>query len=236
MQNLDELELAALGARPVRKPRPWGWFLAALLLIGGVSFVLSFYLPLKTSFQTLLGEHEALAKKARELDDALVSAKTSLDSTEVKRASLQKSADEVASALRAKSDKLSAVSAQIEKQIGKQLESGKISLKSEPSELIVSLEAATALAPTGKVLPAALKPLCAVAGSAAKDNSMRVTAVVPVSGDKGDVWGNAGKAAAGVAEAIGRCKLPSDRLSVLLSPSSDDSPKLRLSVKSVDGE
>src|SRR5262245_23396473 len=93
MQRVDELELAAMGVKN-RKPRPWGWFLSGLLFIAGVTFALSFYVPLKKSFDTLLTEHEKVAKKARELDDALIASRATLDATELKRASLQKVADE----------------------------------------------------------------------------------------------------------------------------------------------
>lgn len=233
MQNIDDLELAALGARGHRKPRPWGWFLAGLLGIGGVSFLFSFYVPLKTSYDKLLGEHEALAKKARELDDTLVRTKSTLDATESKRASLQKGVDEKDSAARASSDRLSAVSAAVQKQIGKQIDSGMVKLETTPSEVVLRVDTAKVLAPTGKVLPFGTKALCAVAGAISKDEGVGLSVSLPVSGDKGDVWGNAGKAAGGVAEALQKCKVPSDRMSVAMAqPSSEaDRKALQLIVK-----
>ena len=233
MQNIDDLELAALGARPHRKPRPWGWFLAGLLAIGGASFLLSFYVPLKSSYDKLLGEHEALAKKARELDDNFVRTKSALEATEVKRATLQKGVDEKDSAARASSDRLGAVSAAIQKQIGKQIESGLLKLETKPSEIVLRVDTAKVLAPTGKVLPFGTKAFCAVAAAAGKDDGLSVSVALPVSGDKGDVWGNAGKAAGGVAEALQHCKMPSERLNVAMAqPANEaDQKTLQLVVK-----
>jgi hypothetical protein len=239
MQHVDELELAALGAKKNRKPRPWGWFLAGLLFIGGGTFVLSFYVPLKGSYGALLSEHEKVAKKARELDDALVASKTAFESTEAKRASLQKAADERTGAESAVGEKASAISAEIEKALGKKRETDRISLATKNGRVIVGFDPSRVFLPVvGKVSPAATKSLCSVGGVVGKDESLALRIVMPVAADaKSDAWADAGKRATGLAEALmQRCKVAGSRLHAEVSASTDASARVLLVVGDATNE
>jgi hypothetical protein len=118
------------------------------------------------------------------------------------------------------------VSAAVQKQIGKQIESGLVKLETKPTEVALRVDTAKVLAPTGKLLPFGTKALCAIGGAVGKDQNATLRVSLPVAGDKGDVWGNAGKAAGSVAEALQRCKLPNDRLSVAIAqPASEADQK-----------
>ncbi len=213
MQQLDDLELAAMGVKR-RQARPWGWFVAALLAIGGVTFLLSFYVPLKTSYDALLAEHENVAKKARELDDALVATKGAFEATDLKRANLQKLADERAGAESAVGEKVTALAAAVEKALGPKRASDPTSLETKGGRVVVGLDRQRTLLPGGKVSPAALKPLCAVAGVAGKVDDGTLRVVVPVALQaKATDWADASKGSAALLEALmQRCKLGASRV------------------------
>jgi hypothetical protein len=236
MQHVDDMELAAMGVKK-RKQRPWGWFLSGLLFIGGATFVLSFYVPLKGSYQALLIEHEKVARKARELDDELVASKTALDSTEQKRASLQKVADERTGAESAAGEKTSATSAAIEKALGSK--SDQIALATKQGKIIVGVDPSRLLLPVaGKVSPGATKPLCSVGGVVKSDKSLALRVVVPVAADaKGEAWADASKGAAGLVDAlIQRCKVDGSQLHAEVTASGEANARVLLVVAGVDGD
>jgi hypothetical protein len=236
MQHVDDLELAAMGVKK-RKQRPWGWFLSGLLFIAGGTFVLSFYVPLKGSYEALLSEHEKVAKKARELDDALVASKTALDSTEQKRASLQKVADERTGAESAASEKTSATLAVIEKSLGKK--SDQIALTNKQGRIIVAIDPSRLFLPVaGKLSPAATKSLCPVGGVVENDKSLALRVVVPVAADaKSEDWADASKGAAGLVDAlISRCKVDGSRLRAEVTVSGEANARVLLVVAAAEGD
>ncbi len=222
MQNVDDWELAAMTGQ-TRKPRPWGWFVAALLAIFGVSFLLAFYLPLQESYGTLLGEHEKLAQKARELDDNLVSTKATLNSTEEKRATLQKAADKTASAVSAGEERAGTLAATLEKELASLVKAKLVRVEAVGADVEVTFEQRRIFLPGGaKVAPYAVRQLCQVAKTLAGDVSLSVGVVAVVAdGAENDDWSDAGERAASAGNALrGACEVPAAKLRVSVLPAS----------------
>jgi hypothetical protein len=74
----------------MKKPRPVGWFVSGAIAVASLGFVFAFYMPLSSAHDTLLENHEKLAKKSHELDHALKTKTQALTSTEERRANLER--------------------------------------------------------------------------------------------------------------------------------------------------
>ena len=180
MQSVTDLELQSLGIRR-GKPRPWGWFFAALVALASGGFILSYYLPLKKAHEILVPEHEQLGNKAMELDHALKATKDKLDSTEKQRAALQKVKDKEDASLKASSYKLEIAEATLKNVLATYVKYQHATIDREPSRLTIALGKKWVFLPSSaRVSPSGQKLLCAAAKVLASDATLRVAISVPV--------------------------------------------------------
>ncbi len=200
MQSVSELELESLGIRRGGK-RPWGWFFAGLIAVGSAGFALAYYVPLRGAHSTLVGEHETLGRKAKELDHALVTTTAKLKTTEEQRATLQAAKDKEASAAAAVRQKLEVTAATIANTLAVPIKYRRLAIETAPSQLTLRIGKRWVYLPaSARVSGSGQQLLCSAMRPLAQESSLMVTASVPVAPDAPiKDWSLAGEQAASLA-------------------------------------
>src|SRR5688572_611808 len=212
VKNLADLDLDEQAL--IKKSRPWGWFAAGVATIVLLGFALGYAVPLRRAHTVLAAEHEALAQKARELDQALGKATSTLATTESERGGLQQKVTKVAEARKALKSTLEQAAATVERQVAG-LVKGKV-LQVQPAEehLDVSIQAKKLFLPhSANLNPGLTSSLCKVLAPLEQDKGLRLEITVPVVPDEKEPWKLAGEQAAAIAQTMSdKCSTPAGRL------------------------
>lgn len=205
--DLDEQAL-------VKKPRPWGWFAAGLIGLGTVALALGYALPLKRAQELLASEHENLARKARELDQALGKTQSSLSKTEQERASLDQRVSAVQDARQALRTRIDVASATTENQLAALKKAKVMEIAAGPTGVDVTiLKKALFLPASAKIAPRLAPTLCKAVAPLTTEKDWKVSVSVPIAADEKEPWLTASEQAAAVAaELAGRCNVDASRL------------------------
>lgn len=226
MGSTATLDLDAIAL--IRKPRPWGWFIAGLLAIGASGFVLGYYVPLRSAHHLIAKEHESLAKKSAELNHALVQTKAELETAAGKLRTLEVAERERVRRERSRADEYEAISGLIQ-QGAKALVAAKVlTVTSSPAEATASLPMEVAFPHGAKaVAPSLAKSLCAIGKSAKERPSLQLELELAVPGTLDAPMQTllASQEGSLTSMMVGACKVPAERLRVthfaLKSESSD---------------
>lgn len=207
VKDLSDLELDEHAL--IKKKRPWGWFMAGLVALGAITFGLGFALPLDRAHATLQGEHEALAKKAAELDQAFIATKTKLDSTEKERSELERLVTTVRDGRKELASRLQIVGATAERQLAPYVKAKLATVAVNPETLQISLKNRLVFMPrSAKVNPRLKKTLCTSVEGAAQEKGWRVTATISPEAGNDDPWEALGERSGTLAALLGdECKL-----------------------------
>lgn len=199
----------------IKKKRPWGWFAAGLVAIVALTFATGFALPLHRSHATLKTEHEALAKKAAELDHALIKTKKKLGETEEQRSRLEKKIARVTEARAELSSRLDMAATTAERQLESLIEADIANVSKSSDSVEISLPNRVVFLPRStRVSPSIIRSLCRAVESIGKERTWQLTAVVTLPQKAEDPWEKSGEQAGALAtRLIESCELPSRRVS-----------------------
>lgn len=197
-----------------RKPRPFGWFLAGIGALTTLGITFGYYMPLSSAHETLITEHESLAKKTAELDHALKENQKSLKDTDSRRGSLRRFVDEGAQEKETRRAALALAQATAENELEKFLSAKLVDVQIDSRGLVFSFSDALLFrGATSSTSPRAADPLCkTVSGlSGQKDWVVRSIARAPQSDRK--YWATAGERAANLSLLLEtRCKIAQERI------------------------
>jgi flagellar motor protein MotB len=212
VKNLADIDLDEQAL--IKKSRPWGWFAAGVATIGLLAFGLGYTLPLQRAHALLASEHEALAQKARELDQALGKAQSSLASTESARGGLQQKVTKVTEARQALKSTLEVAAATIERQVAGLVKAKVVQLTPAEEHLDVVIQQKKLFLPRSANLnPGLTSSLCKMLSPLDQDKGLRVEITVPVVAEEKEPWKMAGEQAAAIAQTISdKCSTPAGRL------------------------
>jgi hypothetical protein len=223
--DLDEQAL-------IKRPRPVGWFVAGLVTIAGLGFVLAVYLPLRAAHHQLADAHAGLARKAGELDRDLKASRLALGK-----------AEEARDALRARTDGLD----KNDKERGALVERTARALEGDQAKLIaahlLTVESDASgvnarlpldklfVGPSAKLAPAFQKALCSVSAGLGLPGGLELRATVPVLAPADTkAWTLAAERAAALGEHwTGKCKAEGSRLVVGPQLTTGEAVAMRLS-------
>jgi hypothetical protein len=205
--DLDEQAL-------IKKSRPWGWFAAGVATIAFLGFALGYAVPLGRAHAVLVSEHETLAKKARELDQALSRASSSLAKTESERGGLEQKITKVADARQALKSNLEVAAATIERQVSSLTKAKVVQVQVGEEHLDVLIQQKALFIPnSAKVAPYLAKSLCKVLAPLGQDKALELEVTVPLLADEKEPWKTAGEQAAAIAQELSdQCQAPKERL------------------------
>ncbi len=210
----------------IKKKRPWGWFAAGLVGVAALTFALGFALPLHRSHAKLKTEHETLAQKAAELDQALIKTKGTLKTTEKERSELDKTITTVQEARAKVSSRLEIASATAERQL-------KSLIKADLAEISQTTEAVEIALPNRiiflprrtRVNPRMRSTLCAAVKSLGQEKDWRLTVTVTLAEGEEDPWTQAGELAGSLtATLVDSCPIEPGRISAKVRQANDNSP------------
>lgn len=212
MKNLADLDLDEQAL--IKKSRPWGWFAAGLATLVLLGFALGFAVPLQRAHAVLVSEHETLAKKARELDQALGKASASLAKTESERGGLEQKITRVADARQTLRTSLDAGAATIQRQVAALEKAKVVEVKVAEEHLDVFIQHKALFIPhTAKLAPYLAKSLCKVLAPLSQDKSLELEVTVPLIEGEKEPWKMAGEQAAAIAQELTeQCDAPKERL------------------------
>jgi hypothetical protein len=206
--DLDELSL-------IRKPRPWGWFVAGLLAIAGAGFVLAYHVPLRSAHRTLASEHEGLARKSAELSHALVETRAGLEVAAGKLHSLEVTERERVRAERSRGDEFEAISGLIQQGAKPLVSAEVLSVTSNSTEAQASLSAESVFPRGAKaVAPSLVKSLCQIVRPVKERTTLQLDVEIAYQGTL-DAPGLAllsSQEGSLTSLMIGACKVPAERL------------------------
>lgn len=212
MKNLADLDLDEQAL--IKKSRPWGWFAAGVATIGLLGFALGYAVPLSRAHTVLAAEHERLAQKARELDQALGKATSTLAQTESERGGLQQKVSKVTEARQALKSTLDAAAATIERQVSGLVKGKVVEVKAGEEHLDVLIQPKKLFLPRSSNLnPGLTSSLCKMLAPLDQDKGLELEITVPVVADEKEPWKMAGEQAAAIAQTISdKCSTPAGRL------------------------
>jgi hypothetical protein len=210
--DLDEQAL-------IKKSRPWGWFAAGLCLLAVLGLGLGYAFPLQRAHALLVSEHEALAQKARELDQALGKATSSLSKTESERGGLEDKIDRVKDARQSLKTSIEVAAATVEQQVPGLVKSKAVQVTPSDERLDVFIQKKTVFLPrTTKLNPGIASNLCKMLAPLGKDKGLKLDLVVPVASEEKEPWKTAGEEAASLAQEVcERCETAADRVRAVAS-------------------
>lgn len=201
MKNLADLDLDEQAL--IKKSRPWGWFAAGVAAIALLGFGLGYALPLQRAHALLAQEHEALAKKAQELDHALGKANSTLATTESARGGLQDKVTKVAEARKALKSSLDVAAATVERQIASLIKAKVVQVKAADEHIDLLVQPKKLFLPrSAKLNPGVTGSLCKMLAPLDSDKGLKLDITVPVVADEKEPWKTAGEQAAAIAQTI----------------------------------
>ncbi len=210
----------------VKKPKPVGWFVAGGVFIVAATAFAAYYFPLSSAHNKLVTEHEALAKKSAELDQALKAERATLEKTEGSRAALQKFVDSGVATEKERKGRLQTVLATVERELAPFVKAKLLEIKSDSEGILLTFDERAMFRPGSSASgPSAKRTLCkAVTGiTGAKD--FTVEATTRAKSDDSKYWETATERAKNVAEILDKsCSVPGHKIrAVADQPSSGDS-------------
>jgi hypothetical protein len=184
----------------MKKPRPVGWFAAGAVAVGTLGFVFGFYMPLSGAHDTLLANHEKLAKKSHELDHALKTKTQALQATEERRSNLERFVSTAGDQEKSLKTKFEIAHATAQNELkafakAKLLETsvGDAGVELQYSEKLIFRPGASALGPQAK------RAVCVVSQMVQQAEDWTVTLRVPAGQGDTKYWETAGDRVAALA-------------------------------------
>ncbi|HSC86326.1 MAG TPA: hypothetical protein VLC09_03615 [Polyangiaceae bacterium] len=216
--DLDESAL-------VKRPRPTGWYVAALLGLVGAGIVGAFYLPLRSAHSKLVGAHAELAQKTGALDRTLRETRGELEKVRGEKDRLSGSASERERSERDGVAQLERIAGTLKAAQAKAVQAGWLKIETDAQGVRATLPTAKVfVGVTPRLTPAAFGPLCASGESLKLPGEVALRVVLHVAtGADAKAWSLAAERASEISRSLGeRCKLDPARTAVVLQPASSD--------------
>jgi len=213
MQNLSELDADEQAL--MKRPRPIGWFVAGLVGIAAVGFVVASHLPLSAAHETLVAEHETLAKKAAELSHGLTDARVQLEKTEKDRVELRARIDDIDKAAAAETALFERAAATAQSQLDKFVKAKVVTIDSSAGHFSAGFDVTKLfVGAASKPNAAYIKALCSASESVTRRGDLTLEIVVPVAvADDAKAWTLAAERSAELAALVTKqCKLAPERV------------------------
>lgn len=212
MKDLADLDLDEQAL--IKKSRPWGWFAAGVATIGLLGFALGYTVPLQRAHALLVGQHEALAQKARELDHALGKATSSLTKTEGERGGLEQKITRLEDARQHLKTTLDAAAATIKQQVSAFEKAKIVQVQATGEQVDVTIQHKALFMPrSAKLAPQLAKALCKMLAPLSQDKALQLDITVPLLEGEKEPWKTASEQGAAIAQELcDRCDAPKERL------------------------
>ncbi len=192
--------------------------MAGLVALLGLGFAFGYYTPLSRAHETLLDQHEKLAKKANELDHTLKAKTSALQGTEARRDELERFLSQGAEREQGMRSQLEIAEATAKNQLKAFVKAKLLGMEVTDEGLLASLPEKSMFRPRSDVVqPGGQTVLCGLSALLSRDESWRVR--VETVGDLKDekkYWESASGRAGAVATTLGsKCKIEGHKIEVV---------------------
>jgi chemotaxis protein MotB len=171
----DDPDLQAFAGRRSSSTR-WGRVFVGLIVVGGLTFVGAYYLPLFRAHDTLAADYQREIQKARTLEQSLGDTKSELQKALSRKDELEAEKRKRESGAEGASSSLEALKSELSAKLDKAEKKGLAELHVEAGALVVSLADAVVFAPKKLDVSASGKQLLCDVAKAAATQELRVSA------------------------------------------------------------